>query len=89
MVPFNYNFTVPRVSMHGATRNLQFIPITCLRGPCFVVAWNIHGSCNLPCATCGIVRHGLAACLTVMQATCYGKYLTMPYCKDAMKQFFS
>ena len=85
MVLFNYNFTVPSMSMHGATRNLQFIFVTCLCGPCIVVAWNIHGSCNLSCAKRGIVRHGIATCLTVTQATCYGKYLTMPYCKDAMK----
>ena len=34
-VPLNYNFTVPCVSKHLATRNLQCIPITCLRGPCY------------------------------------------------------
>ena len=57
-----------------------------------VLLWRgtyVHGSCNLPYVTRGIVRHGIATCLTVTQATCYGKYLTMPYCKDAMKQFFS
>ena len=44
---------------------------------------------NLPCARCGIVRHGVATCVTATQATCLGKYLTMPYRENATKQFFS
>ena len=34
-------------------------PITWPRGPCFLVAWNIHVSCNSSCATCGIVTRGI------------------------------
>ena len=30
----------------------------CLREPRFLVAWNIHVSCNLSCATDGIAMHG-------------------------------
>ena len=33
-------------------------PIACLREPRFLVAWNIHVSCNSSCATRGIVTHG-------------------------------
>ena len=85
----NYNFIVTCVSTYGATRNLQCIPVTCLCQPCFLVVWNIHVLYNLTCATCGIVRHGVAMCVTATQGTCLGKCLTMPYCKNAMKQFFS
>ena len=53
----NYNFIVKHMSTHGATRNLQHILVMCLRGPCFLMAWNI---CNLPCSTFGIVRHRVA-----------------------------
>ena len=89
MVSLNYNFTVPHVSTHSATRNLQCNPNTCLCGPCFLVVWNIYSSCNLPCATHGIVRHGIATHVIAMQATHLDKYLTMPYRKNAMKQFLS
>ena len=75
--------------MCDAMRNLQCIPVICLHGPRFLVAWNIRVSCNLPCATCVIVRHGVAMRVTAMQVTRLGKYLTMPYHKNAMKQFFS
>ena len=77
------------VSMCGATRNSHCIPAMCLHGPRFLIAWNILISCNLPCAMHGIVRHGVATHVTATQGTCLGKYLTMPYCKNAMKQFFS
>ena len=53
-------------------RKLQYIPITCLRGPHFLVMWNIHVSCNLPCATHGIAMLGVAMCVTTMQGTCLG-----------------
>ena len=43
----------------------------------------------LPCATHDIVRHGVATRVTATQGTCLGKYLTAPYSKNAMKQFFS
>ena len=33
-------------------------PVTSLCGPCFLVAWNIHVSCNSSCATHGIITHG-------------------------------
>ena len=65
------------------------IPITCFRCLCvprFLVAWNIHGLCNLPCATHGIVRYGIATPVRAMHATHLGKYLTMTNCKNAMKQ---
>ena len=35
------------------------IPVTCLRGPRFLMAWNIHVLCNLPCAMHGIATHSL------------------------------
>ena len=73
--------------MRGATRNLQCIPVTCLCGPRFLVAWNINILCNLPCGTHGIVKHGVVTRVTAMQGTCLDKYLTMPYCKKATKQF--
>ena len=75
------------MSMRGAMRIQQCIPITCLCGPhflvVFLVVWNINGLCNLPCAMSGIVRHGIDT-----QVTHLGKYLTMPYGKNATKQFF-
>ena len=55
MIPLNYDFIFPCVSTRGVMRNLQCIPVTCLRGPCFLMAWNIHMLCNLPCAMHGIV----------------------------------
>ena len=59
-VPFNYNFIFTCVSMCGATRKIQCILIMCLYGPCFLMAWNIHISCNLLCATRGIATHRIA-----------------------------
>ena len=35
-------------------------PVTYLRGPRFLVAWNIHVSCNLSCAMRGIVTREIA-----------------------------
>ena len=75
--------------MHGAMRKLQYIPITCLREPRFLVAWNMLVSCNLPCATHEITTHGVATHVTATQGVCLGKYLTMHYCKNTMKQFFA
>ena len=69
MVLLNYNFTVPCMPTRSDTGNPQCIPVTCLRGPRFVVEWNIQGSFNLPYAIRG--SHGIATCLV--------KYLTMPY----------
>ena len=34
-------------------------PVTCLREPHFLVAWNIHILCNLSCAIHEIVMHGI------------------------------
>lgn len=36
-------------------------PVTCLHGPRFLVAWDIHASCNLSCAThvCHVWFHAL------------------------------
>ena len=87
----SYKFTIRalthtiHIHTQKHTRNLQCIPIMCLHGLCFLMVWNIHVSCNLLCATCGIVRHRVAMHVTAMQGTCIGKYLTMPYCKNAMK----
>ena len=78
MVPLNYNFIVTHMSTCGAMRNLQCIPVTCLRGPHFLVGWNIRISCNLLCATYGIVRHGVAMHVTATEGTRLGKYFTMP-----------
>ena len=82
VILLNYNFIVT----HMVPRE---IPVMCLRGPHFLVAWDIHILCNLPCATCGIIRHGVGTHVTAMHGTCLGKYLTMPYRINAMKQFFS
>ena len=42
------------------------IPVTCLREPRFLVAWNIHVSCNLLCATRGIVTREIATHATLI-----------------------
>ena len=34
-------------------------PVAWLRGPRFLVAWNIHVSCNSSCATRGILTRGI------------------------------
>ena len=44
-------------------------PIMWLHGPCFLVAWNIHISCNLSCAMCGIVMRGIITHGIVMRGT--------------------
>ena len=49
---------------HDKTLN---IPNTCLREPRFVVAWNIHASCNLSCTTRGIVTCEIAMHATRIQ----------------------
>ena len=36
-------------------RKFLHMLVTCLREPRFLVVWNIHASCNLLCATRGIV----------------------------------
>ena len=43
-VPLNYNFTITRVITRGITRTLTCIPVTCLRGPRLLIAWNAHVS---------------------------------------------
>ena len=53
-VPLNYNFISTRVYTRGTTTNLHPLPVTCLRGPRFLVAWNIHASCR---NTRGITRY--------------------------------
>ena len=53
-VPLNYNFIFTRVYTRGTTTNLHPLPVTCLRGPRFLVAWNIHASCR---NTRGITRY--------------------------------
>ena len=66
-VLLNYNFIFTHMSTLGAMRKLQYIPITCLRGPRFLVAWNIHVLCNLPYATRGITMHEVAMHVTAAQ----------------------
>ena len=70
------------MSMWGATRILQCIPVMCLHGPHFLVAWNMHISCNLPPATHGISTFGVAVHVTAMQGIRLGKYLTTLYHKN-------
>ena len=41
-VPFNYNFIFTRVNTRGTTRNVHSIPVTCLRGPRFLVACVVY-----------------------------------------------
>ena len=77
------------MSTHGAMRNLQCIPVMCLLGPHFLVAWNIHVLCNLPYTMCGIVRHAVAMRETATQGHGQVNILTTPYHKNALKQFFS
>ena len=72
MVLLNYNFNFTLVSTFSAIKTIC-IPITCWRGPSFLVAWNIHVSCNLLCSMCGIAMHVIA-----MQGTHMEKFLTMP-----------
>ena len=36
--------------MRGNTTQAIINPVTYLRGPCSLVAWNLHISCNLSCA---------------------------------------
>ena len=55
----------PRSTM----RNLQCIPDARLCGPCFLMAWNIHVSCNSLRAMCGIVRHEVAMQVTTTHET--------------------
>ena len=64
------------MSICGTTRKLQCNPIMCLRGPCFLVVWNIHVSCNLLCPICGIAMHGVAMHVTATQWIRLGKYFT-------------
>ena len=41
-VPFNYNFIFTCVNTRGITRNVHSIPVTCLRGPRFLVACVVY-----------------------------------------------
>ena len=63
MLPLNYNFIVPCVHAWYHEKSI-IIPVTCFCGPHFLMAWNIHSLCNLPCDTCAIVRHGIPTCVT-------------------------
>ena len=44
-------------------------PVTWLHGPRFLVAWNIHVSCNSSCATHEIVTRGIITRGIVMHGT--------------------
>ena len=46
-VPFKYKFILTRVHTRGTMKEVHSIPITCSRGPRFIVACIIHVSCNL------------------------------------------
>ena len=61
-VPLNYNY---------AWQHYKYLnnPVTWLHGPHFLMAWNIHVSCNSSCATCGIVMHGIFMCGIIMRGT--------------------
>ena len=72
MVLLSYNFIVTCMSTCGVTRNLQWIPNTCLCGPCF--SCGVEHT-NLLCIICGIVRHGVPTCKTAMQAKRLLKYV--------------
>jgi len=45
-VPLNYNFIFACVYTRGSTRKLQCHPVTCLCGPHFLVACNVHVTCR-------------------------------------------
>ena len=45
------------------------IPVMWLRGPRFLVVWNIHISCNLSFATRGMVKGGIVMCRTITRGT--------------------
>jgi len=44
-VQLNYNFIFACMYMCGTMRKLQCHPVTCLRGPCFLVACIVHVTC--------------------------------------------
>jgi len=50
-VLLNYNFIFTCVYTRGTTRKLQCLPVTCLRGPRFLVACNAHVTCGNTCGT--------------------------------------
>ena len=81
-VQFKYNFIFTRVYMHGTTIKLHCIPITCLRGPRFLLACNMHVSCNLSWKhtwnkintrgtkhTCKILTHRVSSTATAVSNT--------------------
>ena len=81
-VQFNYNFIFICMYTHGTTRELHCIPITCLHGPRFLPACNMHVLCNLSCKhawnklnTCGtkhackFLTHQVSSTTTVVSNT--------------------
>ena len=54
-------------------------PITWLRRPCFLMAWNIHVLCNLSCATRGIITPGTATHVIAMNGTCVGTNVQLTF----------
>ena len=48
----------------------------------------VYVLCNLLYAMCVITTRGVVTHVTATQGTCLGKYLTMSYHKNTMKQFF-
>ena len=54
-------------------------PITWLRGPRFLVAWNIHVSCNSSCAICGIITRGTGHDTIAMNGTCVGTNMQLTF----------
>ena len=57
-IPLNRNFILHTWQHDKYLNN----PITWLHEPCFLVAWNIHVSCNSSCATRGIVTREIVMC---------------------------
>ena len=53
------------------------------------VQHTVHILCNLLCATHKIAMHGVVTHVAATQGTHLRKYLTIPYHKNSLKQFFS
>ena len=58
------------------------IPVMCLREPRFLVAWNIHVSCNSLCATRGMVTREIATRAKAMYETRVGTNVQLTFVID-------
>ena len=45
IIPLNCNFILPRMILHGTMTILQCIPVTCLRGPRYVIYTSRGSTC--------------------------------------------